>query len=1284
MVAGELAARLPSPAASGRRPAASRFSGAALVADASGFTALAASLEARYGGRGADRLAAAVSELLGRAMESVIAEGGLVVDLVGDAFQAVWLDEGAGLEDCRRRAAAAAALITGADGAPGLEGLTLRVGVGSGAIDAAIVGGVGGRWDTLAWGPALQQAALGSPTADAPAARRGRGRLKAAGASQAIDPELLMPAVLRTLDDPAALAWSAELRVVSVVFCRLAPAASAIDIDEVHGRVRQVQEIAARLDGVFDKAIADEKGVAAILVFGTGPSRVEGAAERAAAAALELAAGIEGSAVGVSTGKVYMGVIGGEARGQYTLLGAAANRAARLMAAAGSGAVCDGATREAAGAAALFEPVEVVAKGLGEIRAFRLSPAPEPETGPGPVHGTLPGRARELAAITEFGAASGKARVLAVLGAAGLGKSALAAAGEQAAERSGRPVLHAAPAGHAVREPLHAWRRAARARLRARATAAGQGEDQAVVALAADAGVDPGLATLAAPLFRAGPPEGARARALSAEDRVLQARRVQAALLLQLTGPGALLVIDDGDRIDEASLALAEELLRLDPGARVLVSARERTRAVEALIRRPGAETLALEPLDRPAVAQLAQAFVPVAADHPLADWLYERCRGNPHLARELLAALPAQALAEAAISPGAWREAAPQLRLAELPPTVEAAVLARISRQTPQAQTVLKAASIAEGWFDAQGLAVLGLPLEREAIARALDALVEEGVLAREDGRYSFPQDLVRATLHEALPQALRKDLHGRAAEALERARWFGRAAEIGRHWRIAERPRRAFAWLRRAGRAAMASGAYGDAAALFEQCVAIEREAPLPGPLAPLRRARLMGDLAAALGKLSEREGTIAAGYTALAAVGERPPPDRRGWGGYALKNAAALALRVARGAPPRPGLKARYRAAVQFDTAHSLSDMLFFRFGTWTAVSMSLLAVRAAEEVGDLVGAARPYALLGYAAGVLRLEPLARWCLERPRAAALAAQAWPALVYLAGGRTWLELAFGRWAGVEAGLAELEGLRASSSAYDLRLESEIIARTHWLAGRIDQAQREFDRLGALAADAGDDQHLAWAVVYTARRLLWAGEVEAAERAYDEARRLQARRPDKQVQAIIAGHSSLARIRLGRAEEVARDADAMLELASDQAAWPTGTTDGLAALAEAMIALNLAGPSPAAAARVRRALANAKAFAGVFPLGAPPFALAEGAAAAAQGRWRGALGAWRRGLRQARRLGLPMEEARLLDALAVCPALPGPERERARAVADAIAARCGSPIPPRLYEAHA
>ena len=102
--------------------------------------------------------------------------------------------------------------------------------------------------------------------------------------------------------------------------------------------IRQSQEFADSLEGVFSNLFADEKGVGGIMVFGLTASSSEEQHRRGVLAAAQLASSlnsldIHDGSVGVMCGQTYAGPVGSDTRSDFTLLGDTVNTAARLMAA---------------------------------------------------------------------------------------------------------------------------------------------------------------------------------------------------------------------------------------------------------------------------------------------------------------------------------------------------------------------------------------------------------------------------------------------------------------------------------------------------------------------------------------------------------------------------------------------------------------------------------------------------------------------------------------------------------------------------------------------------------------------------------------------------------------------------------------------------------------------------------------------------------------------------------------------------------------------------------------
>ncbi len=253
-----------------------RVEGTVLVADVSGFTALTASLAARHGARSADLLAVIMDQLIGALGEIAESHGGRVVDVIGDAIHVLWIaDEGEASGDTERPAAdaALAMLAHAASAGDGEHETPIRVGIASGAIRLAMVGGHADRWNLLALGPTL----LSATTACAKAPRSSclivtktpiggmPGRVEKAKGGWVLqhEGERSGPPLREAVE---ALAWDAELRLVTVMFCRLVPAAdmAKTEISIVHRLTLAVQDIVAEAGGMIDKVHADDKGISVV------------------------------------------------------------------------------------------------------------------------------------------------------------------------------------------------------------------------------------------------------------------------------------------------------------------------------------------------------------------------------------------------------------------------------------------------------------------------------------------------------------------------------------------------------------------------------------------------------------------------------------------------------------------------------------------------------------------------------------------------------------------------------------------------------------------------------------------------------------------------------------------------------------------------------------------------------------------------------------------------------------------------------------------------------------
>lgn len=221
-------------------------------------------------------------------------------------------------------------------------------------------------------------------------------------------------------------------------------------------------------------------------------------------------------------------------------------------------------------------------------------------------------------------------------------------------------------------------------------------------------------------------------------------------VLGEIVPDGALIIIEDAHWLDEASVSLLSSTVAI-PGERPLttiVATREPVPDFDP----PGMRTIDLGPLDPAAVDQLLQQD---DGEHPplppaVARTVAERSHGHPLFLEELLAAAHDGSDIDA------------------LPDTIEALLAAHVDRLAPADRDVLRKAAVLGLGFSEELLAEFAEVDPREigaTLARLSDFVVEE-----EPGRWEFRQALARDAAYEALPFRVRRQLHGRAAEILER----------------------------------------------------------------------------------------------------------------------------------------------------------------------------------------------------------------------------------------------------------------------------------------------------------------------------------------------------------------------------------------------------------------------------------------------------------------------------------------------------------------------------------
>ena len=621
-----------------------------------------------------------------------------------------------------------------------------------------------------------------------------------------------------------------ELRTVSVLSAEVA-APAGLDPESLRDVVTAALTTAIAEVEVLGGTVTSVSGSGLQAMFGA-PQAHEDDPERAVRAAFRAIAGQASLRIGVETGQVVLGPIGGG----YGPVGQVVGLAIALQASAAPGSALIGPATQAA-IGHLFTWGARSDSPAGSYLGAPRAPG-EGELGLGG-RGRLTGRKAEMDVVADAlrETMRGRGSFVLLTGEPGLGKTRLVEEGRKlflarAGTRGGKlPVwLQGRSASYASATPYGLYQQLL-------ASWVGVAADQppAILQPALERALSSAMGSteLLGPLARMmGLPAGAELGRMGPEE--LQ-RAIFAALHSMISrlvaSRPAVLALEDLHWADPTSLHLTAHLARLTTSRPLLVLATSRPGPdFSDISEYSPVRRVTLHPLPAQAQRELVLSLIGGQVSQEALDTVLASADGNPLFLEERLSSLlETKALRD---ENGTWVLA--EMAGTEIPQVLERLVLSRIDRLSPVARDVVRAASVLGADFSLPALtAVCGMDEPPVAAVRELRA---SDLIHEAEAMYRFRHALIKDAIYNGLPRAVRRQLHGRAAWALEAtaAGSADVAAVLGRHFAAAGEEERAVRYLELAGDHATDVFANGEAITSYRAALAIRREAGLYAKLA------------------------------------------------------------------------------------------------------------------------------------------------------------------------------------------------------------------------------------------------------------------------------------------------------------------------------------------------------------------------------------------------------------------------------------------------------------------